>query len=167
MKRKPSINYVNNEEFYNRLVEWKKSGKEEIPDDIALMIVKICRNLAKSGKFCGYTWIEEMIGDAILSCIKFCKNFDPDKSKNPFAFYSQIAYNSFIKRIGIENQKLATMAEYKDQLVTLYDLQDEVDDSDDGRYGQIENTAKKINRIYMKPKKDKKKDSKMDIDNFC
>ena len=55
MKRRQSINYVNNEDFYNRLVEWKESGIEKIPDDIALTIVKICENLAKSGKFCGLT----------------------------------------------------------------------------------------------------------------
>ena len=55
MKRRQSINYVNNEDFYKRLVEWKESGIEKIPDDIALTIVKICENLAKSGKFCGLT----------------------------------------------------------------------------------------------------------------
>ena len=164
VKRKPSINYVNNADFYNRLVEWKKSGDKKIPDDIAKTLVMICEHLAESGKFAGYTWRDEMVCDAILSCIKFCGNFDPEKSKNPFAFYSQIAYNSFIKRIGIEKQKLETAAEYKDHVYVLYDLQEEVDDNSDNRYGSIENTAKRINRTYMKPKKQKKKSQNVEND---
>ncbi len=163
-KQKPSINYVNNADFYNRIVEWKKSGDDKIPEDIAATILAICQHLAKSGKFAGYSWIEAMVGDAILSCIKFCRNFDPEKSKNPFAFYTQIAYNSFIKRIQMEKQRLDGLAEYRDQITTLYDVQFE-DCEDEDRYGQIENTAKRINRNYIK-KKTSKKSNKLTIDNF-
>lgn len=165
-KQRPSINYVNNAEFYERIVEWKASGDEKIPEDIAATIMMICKNLAKSGKFAGYSWIEAMVGDAILSCIKFCRNFDPAKSKNPFAFYTQIAYNSFLKRIQIEKQRLDGLAEYRDQITTLYDIQgEEYDDDENGRFGNIENTAKRINRNYIK-KKETKKNTKVNIENF-
>ena len=164
-KQRPSINYVNNAEFYNRIVEWKASGDDKIPDDIAATIMMICKNLAKSGKFAGYSWIEAMVGDAILACIKFCRNFDPEKSKNPFAFYTQIAYNSFLKRIQIEKQRLDGLAEYRDQITTLYDIQGEEYDDENDRYGNIENTAKRINRNYLK-KKDSKKNMKNSIENF-
>ena len=165
-KQKPSINYVNNAEFYQRIVEWKESGEEKIPEDIAATIMMICQNLAKSGKFAGYSWIEAMVGDAILSCIKFCRNFDPNKSKNPFAFYTQIAYNSFLKRIQIEKQRLDCLAEYRDQITTLYDIQcEDYEDDDGGRFGHIENTAKRINRNYIK-KKEAKKNQKGNIENF-
>lgn len=164
-KQRPSINYVNNAEFYNRIVEWKNSGDDEIPEDIAATIMMICKNLAKSGKFAGYSWIEAMVGDAILACIKFCRNFDPEKSKNPFAFYTQIAYNSFLKRIQIEKQRLDGLAEYRDQITTLYDIQGEEYDDENDRYGNIENTAKRINRNYLK-KKDSKKNMKNSIENF-
>ena len=160
MKQKTSINYVNNEDFYNRLKEWKESNVEKIPDDIALTLLKICENLAKSGKFCGYTWKEEMIGDAIFSCCKFAKNFNPEKSFNPFAYFTQIAYHSFIKRIQIENQKLATLTEYRDQLSTLYDLQEIDEDDSNNTYNSIDNTAKRINRTYIKPKKKQKASKK-------
>ena len=151
-KKKPSINYVDNTEFYNRLVEWKNSGEEKIPDDIAITIMSICKNLAKSGKFSGYSWVEAMIGDAILSCVKFCRNFDPEKSKNPFAFYTQIAYNAFIKRIQLEKSKLDGLAEYRDSISSLYEIQDDdiIDDDTNNRFGHIENTAKRINRNYIK-----------------
>ena len=105
-----------------------------------------------------------MVGDAILSCIKFCRNFDPEKSKNPFAFYTQIAYNSFIKRIQMEKQRLDGLAEYRDQITTLYDVQFE-DYEDEDKFGHIENTAKRINRNYIK-KKNTKKSNKITIDNF-
>ena len=164
-KQRPSINYVNNADFYQRIVEWKATGDDKIPDDIAATIMMICKNLAKSGKFAGYSWIEAMVGDAILACIKFCRNFDPNKSKNPFAFYTQIAYNSFLKRIQIEKQRLDCLAEYRDQITTLYDIQGEEYDEDDNRYGQIENTAKRINRNYIK-KKEQKKNNKQSIENF-
>jgi hypothetical protein len=164
-KQRPSINYVNNADFYQRIVEWKATGDDKIPDDIAATIMMICKNLAKSGKFAGYSWIEAMVGDAILACIKFCRNFDPEKSKNPFAFYTQIAYNSFLKRIQIEKQRLDGLAEYRVQITTLYDIQGEEYDEDDNRYGQIENTAKRINRNYIK-KKEQKKNNKQSIENF-
>lgn len=158
-KQHTSMNYVNNEEFYNKLVAWKESGDEKIPNDIALILYQICNNLAKSGRFAGYTWREEMVEDAIFATLKFCKNFNPEKSKNPFAFYTQIAYNAFIKRINIEKLHLETLSEYKDQITTLYDIQEDVDD--DESYSQIENTAKRINRTYMKTSKKKPKKPKM------
>ena len=163
-KSKPSINYVNNEDFYKRLVEWKESGDEKIPDDIALTIMSICKNLAKRGNFHRYSWIEAMVGDAIFSCIKFCRYFDPKVSKNPFAFYTQIAYNAFIKRIQMEKQYLDGLARYRDTVTSLYDVQVE-DDEEDGKFSNIERTAKKINRNYIKKEKAKKKSGKS-IDNF-
>ena len=166
MKRRQSINYENNEDFYNRLVEWKESGIEKIPDDIALTIVKICENLAKSGKFCGYTWKDEMICDGIFSCCKFAKNFNPEKSSNPFAYFTQIAYHAFIKRIQIENQKNATLAEYRDQITTLYGLQDIDCDEETGAYSNIDNTAKRINRTFIKPKKAPKKKQVVTIEDL-
>ena len=127
--------------------------------------MQICENLSRSGKFVGYSWREEMVNDAIVSCIKFARNFNPEKSENPFAFYTQIAYNSFLKRIQIEKQRLDGLAEYRDQITTLYDIQGEEYDDDDGRFGNIENTAKRINRNYIK-KKETKKNMKGSIENF-
>ena len=61
------------------------------------------------------------------------------------------------------------LAEYKDQMTTLYDVQPDCDDDGDNRYGNIESTAKRINRTYLKPKKTKKrKESEVKtIDDWC
>ena len=144
-KKDTNVNYyVNNKDFYESIVKWreeeKRTGIQKIPDKIALSIMKICENLAKSGRFSGYTWKQEMIADAILSCIQFCRNFDPEKSQNPFAFYTQIAYNAFVQRIKLEKQKIATHYEYMQQIEMLYDIDAECDDED----GKFENVNTRL-----------------------
>ena len=75
------------------------------------------------------------------------------------------ATRAFLKRIQIEKQRLDGLAEYRDQITTLYDIQGEDYDDENDRYGNIENTAKRINRNYLK-KKDSKKNMKNSIENF-
>ncbi len=147
--------YVNNKDFYESIVKWldeeKRTGIKKIPDKIALSIMKICENLAKSGRFSGYTWKQEMIADAILSCIQFCRNFDPTKSQNPFAFYTQIAYNAFVQRIKLEKQKIATHYEYTQQMEMLYDISSECDD-EDGKFENVNNKIKMYTDNVIKEK---------------
>lgn len=135
--------YLNNKDFYVSILEWRKTEEEtgikKIPDKIAMSFVKICENLAKSGRFAGYTWRSEMISDAILSCIQYCRNFNPEKSQNPFAFYTQIAYNAFVQRIKIEKEKLNTRIEYTKYMDMLYDIPTEFDEDGD----QFENVNRR------------------------
>lgn len=152
--KRVSHNYVNNKEFYEELVKWRDSGQEKIPDKIALAIMRICENLARSGRFAGYTWRQEMISDAILACIQFCRNFNPEKSQNPFAFYTQIAYNAFVARIKTEKEKLNTHLEYRRQLEILYDIPTETDDDDNSKYNSINARNKSyMDTIAKGPKK--------------
>lgn len=161
-KKDTNVNYyVNNKDFYESIVKWrneeKETGIQKIPDKIALSIMKICENLAKSGRFSGYTWKQEMIADAILSCIQFCRNFDPEKSQNPFAFYTQIAYNAFVQRIKLEKQKIETHFEYTQQIEMLYDLSAECDD-EDGKFENINNKIKNYSDVVIKDKETANKD---------
>jgi len=142
--KRVSHNYVNNREFYDELVKWREGGMGRITDKIALAVMKICENLARSGRFAGYTWKQEMISDAILACIQFCKNFNPEKSQNPFAFFTQIAYNAFVARIKTEKEKLSTHLQYRQQLEVLYDIPLDVDDDESSRYQSINSR----NRAY-------------------
>lgn len=165
MKQKDisSLNYyVNNKDFYKSILEWRKkeeeTGIKKIPDKIALSIMKICENLAKSGRFSGYTWKSEMIADAILSCIQYCRNFDPTKSQNPFAFYTQIAYNAFVQRIKLEKQKIATQFEYTKQIEMLYDIASEYDD-EDNRFENVNNKIRNYTDNVTKDKDDAQKSS--------
>lgn len=106
MKKKPK-NYVDNKTLYNEIVEWYATGKEDIPDKIVLAILQICERLGSKGNFKGYTWLDEMVASGVESCIialKY-KKFDPKKSNNPFAYFTQIAWNNFIQIINEEKKQ--------------------------------------------------------------
>jgi len=91
------VHYVNNKEMLEEFRLYKKTGK--ISNELGDMFVKIAENLSNKSNFIGYSWKEEMIGEAVLTCIKYCKNFDPEKSTNPFGYISRFCYNSFIEYI--------------------------------------------------------------------
>ena len=46
-----------------------------------------------------------MISDGIENCLQYIHNFDPDKSKNPFSYFTQIIYYAFIRRIQKEKKQ--------------------------------------------------------------
>ena len=66
---------------------------------------KIATHLSYRPNFINYTYREEMIGDGIENCIQYAKNFDPEKSKNPFAYFTQIIYYAFLRRISKEKKQ--------------------------------------------------------------
>lgn len=153
-KSRPAQNYINNEEFYKEIVEWRKSGAEKIPNKIGEYFILIAKNLAKSGRFAGYSWRQEMESDAILVMVKYARNFDPEKSNNPFAFFTRCAWNCFIHRIGVEKKNLELMQVLREETEDLYG-QDLLNDED---YGYIDSKARQVNanftkeRKYLKPK---------------
>jgi len=104
-------NYVDKKEFYDLLVKRKKliekcktEGKQipKLDDKIGKIILDIATNLAYRYNFINYSYRDEFIGDAIETCIRYVDNFDPEKSKNPFGYYTQICYFSFVRRINKE-----------------------------------------------------------------
>lgn len=106
--RMPRKKYVNNSEFLEKIKkfksEYKKGKVTRIPEDIAETILNIATNLAKSPKFNGYTYKDEMISDGVLNCIEKIHNFSSRKSNNPFAYFTQIIYFAFLRRIKGEHK---------------------------------------------------------------
>lgn len=132
-------NYVDNDKLYSCFVEWyarckeaKEKGLEEPqpPEYISECIVLIPTKLASKGNFSGYTFKEEMIGDAIENIVQYYRNFDPTKSKNPFAYFTQIAYYAFLRRILREKRQ----AYIKHKLIQNSDILDSIitQEHDDG-----------------------------------
>jgi DNA-directed RNA polymerase specialized sigma24 family protein len=112
-KPKPK-NYVNNRDFYEDLKRYKKAvrkAKREKTDPprisayIGECIYLINNKLAKKYNFVSYTWLDEMVSDGIENCIMSVDNFDEKKSTNPFAYFTQIAWNAFIRRIAKEKKQ--------------------------------------------------------------
>ena len=106
--------YVDNKVFLAAMLEWKdlvNEAEEEgdlippIPEYIGECFYKIATHLSYRPNFINYTYREEMIGDGIENCIQYAKNFNPEKSKNPFAYFTQIIYYAFLRRITKEKKQ--------------------------------------------------------------
>lgn len=107
-------NYINNKTLYESMKKYKrelkKAEKEDnekprVPNYIGECILLICNNLAKKPNFSGYTYKQDMISDGIIDCISAVDNFNPRKTNNPFAYFTQIAWNAFIRRIHKEKKQ--------------------------------------------------------------
>jgi DNA-directed RNA polymerase specialized sigma24 family protein len=118
-KEKP--HYVNNKEFYEKISEYKasilkaeKEGKEKpkVSNYLGECFVKIANHLAYKSNFVNYTFRDEMILDGIENCITYIDNFNPEKSKNPFAYFTQITYYAFLRRIQKEKKQMETKYKY-------------------------------------------------------
>jgi hypothetical protein len=107
MARKP--HYVNNKDFYEAILKYKAALAENpntrIPDYIGICITKICDKLSTRPNFSGYSFRDEMVADGMEGCIRAVHLFNPDKTNNPFAYFTQIAWNAFIRRIGLEKKE--------------------------------------------------------------
>lgn len=112
--------YVNNKKMYAALVEYKKNveeaekqGKEKprIPNYIGECFLMIATRLGTKPNFSGYTYVEEMISDGIENCIIVIDNFNSEKYDNPFAYFTQIIWYAFLRRI--EKEKKQTYIKYK------------------------------------------------------
>lgn len=106
--------YVTNKDFLKAFVERKlilddcKLNNKEVPplsDYIAKCILDICTRLSYKGNFINYSYRNEMVSDAILNCLSVADNFDPEKSSNPFAYFTQVAYFAFLRRIDQEKKQ--------------------------------------------------------------
>ena len=73
---------------------------------VGAALLKIANRLSTKPNFINYTFREEMVSDGIENCINYIGNFDPDKSKNPFAYFTQIIYYAFLRRIQKEKKQL-------------------------------------------------------------
>ena len=106
--------YVNNKEFLAAMVEYKKTvdkaqkaGKKNprVPDYVGECFLKIANHLSYRPNFINYTYRDDMISDGIENCLQYLNNFNPEKSNNPFAYFTQIIYYAFIRRIQKEKKQ--------------------------------------------------------------
>ena len=117
IKPKSKPHYVNNVDLYAAMIEYKDKVNQSILNStepprisnyIGESIMKISTHLAYKPNFSNYLFREEMISDGIENCLQYINNFDPNKSKNPFAYFTQIIYFAFIRRIQKEKKYLYT-----------------------------------------------------------
>lgn len=137
-KPKRKTNYINNKTLYGAMIHYKNdlkhalehdADKPIVPKYIGESILLICNNLAKKPNFSGYTYKMDMISDGVMDCISAVDNFDPDKTNNPFAYFTQIAWNAFLRRIQKEKKQTYIKHKNYENSFLLMDVFDEANKS--------------------------------------
>lgn len=117
-QKKVPQHYVDNKKFFDEIMKYRErlqaardGGLEDprIPDYIGECIWKIAEKLSTKPCFINYSYREEMISDGIENCIMYFKDYDPEKGQNPFAYFTQVIYYAFLRRIGKEEKNRYTM----------------------------------------------------------
>jgi len=125
-EKRAAIHYVNNKEFSEAVVEYckrvqtAKDAKEEIPvvpDYIAESFLKIAEGLSHKSNFIRYTYREEMVMDAVENCLRAIKNYNieaPTRTGTPnaFAYFTQISWYAFLRRIANEKKQQEVKVKY-------------------------------------------------------
>mgnify|MGYP003639091932 CR=1 FL=1 len=113
--RKRSEHYVNNKEFLAAIIDYKDQiviaqnrdlPKPRIPNYIGECFLKIATHLSYKPNFVNYMFKDDMVCDGIENCIQYINNFNPEKSQNPFAYFTQIIHYAFLRRIQREKKQL-------------------------------------------------------------
>jgi hypothetical protein len=115
MPKKKSEHYVNNKELLEEIIVYrskylksKENGlaKPQISNYLGDCFLKIATHLSYKPNFVNYMFREDMISDGVENCIQYIHNFDPNKSSNPFAYFTQIIHYAFLRRIQKEKKQL-------------------------------------------------------------
>jgi len=168
-KRKRSEHYVNNKEFLAALIKYRedveitfiqKYGREPTKEDrgkswdtkppipryIGECFLKIATHLSYKPNFINYMYKDDMICDGVENCIQYIDNFDPAKSSNPFAYFTQIVYFAFLRRISKEKRQM----DIKDKMLERsgYEQVFSVDGPSSPEYNSIKYRVESNSRGY-------------------
>jgi|TARA_R110000796_G_scaffold43451_4_gene106831 hypothetical protein len=127
--RRASIHYVNNKEFSQAVVEYCTAAAEAktaeeirpiVPDYIAECFLKIAEGLSHKSNFIRYTYREEMVMDAVENCLKAVQNYNIEAATrtglpNAFAYFTQISWYAFLRRIAKEKKQQEVKLKYLSQ----------------------------------------------------
>ena len=173
--KKKNAHYIDNAKFLEAMKEWKQSCEEaeeageerpQVTNYIGECFLKIANGLSYRPNFINYTYRSEMVSDGIENCLQYIHNFDPDKSKNPFAYFTQIIYYAFLRRIQKEKKqthiknKIIENRQYETFTVnegdeTIYDVQ-----------GFDPDIMLPAEDVYVVKKKDKKEEESEGLETF-
>jgi hypothetical protein len=115
MSKENARHYVDNQRFLSEMTKFRNdvilakennTERPRVPNYIGDCLFKIATHLARKPNFANYTFKEDMVSDGVENCLLYIDNFDPEKSKNPFAYFTQIIYYAFLRRIQKEKKHL-------------------------------------------------------------
>lgn len=120
--KKQKEHYVDNRKFLDAIVVYRMQVAEakklclarpRCNDYIGECFLKIATHLSYRPNFINYMYKDDMVCDGVENCIQYIDNFDPAKSTNPFAYFTQIVYYAFLRRIAKEKRQL----DIKDKII--------------------------------------------------
>ena len=165
MKKKVTQHYVDNKKFLEAMVIHKDKvnkaiennrKKPDVTNYIGECFLKIANHLSYRPNFINYTYRDDMISDGIENCLQYMNNFNPEKSTNPFAYFTQIIYYAFIRRI----QKEKKQSLVKQKLIANAGVENIMDqhEGDDSQYrSQLLDFLQRNQKIEEPEKKKQKK----------
>ena len=169
--------YINNKEFLKAIIDYQthiteceKNGKPKpyVTDYIALCFLQIAQRLSYRPNFINYTYKDDMISDGLENCLAYMHNFDPEKSTNPFAYFTQIIYYAFLRRIQKEKKQQYIKYKYFDQKAG-FEQMDELQEHDKESFDFINERGSIDFHVHIKEfiddmeRKEKEKKAKREL----
>lgn len=154
--------YINNADFLKALIDYKEASAVNpnipVPNYIGECFLKIAEHLSRKPNFIAYTFRDEMIADGIENCVMYFRNFNPEKSKNPFAYFTQIIYYAFLRRIMREKKQLYVKYKATEQFGVLDEghLSEEDGDGEMVRQFELYDNISEFIQNFEEGKKKKK-----------
>ena len=170
--------YVNNADFLaaitqyrNNVIQAEQEGKSkpQVSNYIGECILKIATHLSYKPNFINYSYRDDMILDGVENCIQYIDNFDPTKSNNPFAYFTQIIYYAFLRRIAKEKKQSYIKGKLiQDMPFESFDLQGQDDNGEfHNQYMEFIQQHHNFDQVMdFEEKKKKKKKKHVDLDDF-
>jgi hypothetical protein len=125
-KKSNNSDYIDNKKFFTIIKQWLSEVRKaedadlpepKLPDEIGKAFLLIANRYAMKPSFACLPYVEDMIGDAVENCCASVRNFDPEKSNNPFAYFTQVIYYAFLRRIEKETKQQIIKFESIDNMV--------------------------------------------------
>jgi hypothetical protein len=174
--------YINNAEFLAAMKEYrvlvlaakeaglskKETGWPRVPHYIGDCLMKIGTHLSYKANFINYSYREDMILDGVENCLQYIDNFDPERSSNPFAYFTQIIYYAFLRRIAKEKKQTYIKGKLiQDMPFEMFELQEQ-DESGEFQNAYIDYMQQNNNfdDFIERKKEKKKKKQQQTLDDF-
>lgn len=95
--------YLTNKELLAEVVRSKEKGR--MSEELAKMLQLLCFRYSRKGNFVNYSYNEDMRSYGMLMLVRTWQSFNPAKSSNPFAFFTQCLKNSFVQYLNQEKRQ--------------------------------------------------------------
>ncbi len=96
---------IENDELIEEIKIFKETGEKT--EELGRMILVLAQRYSNSGKFASYTWKDDMVCDAVYTCLKYLKNINPYiENSNPLSYFKLTIFRSFLNYIAKQKKHI-------------------------------------------------------------